>query len=73
MNKLATSLEHFDTPIKVKNVCITKSNRQQYLYVIIREHENDYYFYDFANSLTMATRACREIENGLVITMDNAL
>ena len=44
MEKLIT------TPIHIKRVCITPSNMTYYKYVIVREVNGEYYFYDFAET-----------------------
>lgn len=70
-NILPTDICKLDPQVKVLNVNITPSNREYYRYVIVREWNDDLWFYAFANSLSMATRICREIENGVVLAIEN--
>lgn len=44
-------------PIKVRNVCITDTNRKNYKYIVVRECRNhrdeiEYWFYNFTNSVS---------------------
>lgn len=60
--------------IKVKNVCICPSNREMYKYIIVREVDDVYWFYDFANNLFLASRiATFELGNGIVIELENVV
>ena len=60
--------------IKVKNVCICPSNREMYKYIIVREVNNEYWFYEFANNLFLASRtATFELNNGIVIELENVI
>lgn len=63
-------------PIKVKNVCITKTTRKNYKYIVVRECRNqfdevEYWFYNFTNDLYSATMMIRETENGIVLELQN--
>lgn len=58
---------------KIKNICITSENRNNYKYIIVRECGNDLWFYDFSNDLQSASRICREIQNGLVYELDQVI
>ena len=45
-----------------------------YKYIIVREVNNEYWFYDFANNLFLASRiATFELENGIVIELENVI
>lgn len=60
--------------IKVKNVCICPSNREMYKYIIVREVNDEYWFYGFANNLFLASRtATFELNNGIVIELENVI
>ena len=56
---------------KVRKVCITKSDYEIYKYVIIREVNDEYWFYDFANNLLLATETALNLGNGRVIEIEN--
>ena len=63
-------------PIKVRNVCITDTNRKDYKYIVVRECRNhrdeiEYWFYNFTNDLYSATMMIRETENGIVLELQN--
>ena len=58
--------------IYVRNVHITDSDREEYKYIIVREVNNVFWFYGFANNLFMASRtASFELHNGIVVELEN--
>jgi len=74
--KIFTTMEN--KTFKVRNVCITKENREYYKYIVIRECENyrgvmEYWYYMFTNDLYEATMAMREIGNGIVLELENVV
>lgn len=59
--------------IQVRNVSNVPDYRSRYKYVIIREAEGEYWFYNFSNNLYHASKVARLLGNGFVIEVENML
>lgn len=59
--------------IKVKNICICPSNREMYKYIIVREVNDEYWFYGFANNLFLASKTAFDLNNGRLIELENVI
>lgn len=65
-------------PVKIKNVCLSKTPRENYKYIVAREVYNDndeieYWHYNFTNDLYEATMMCRETGNGVIFELSKCI